>query len=508
MSNRQIIIGSIIVVLLFLMISKSIISIKLFEMRTELTHSQMMNYEFSSQALRKRYKELLFDSDNFDNEIRNTILDSLILNEEFTDSSTFLNRTEWIGMGLVNIIRFLSFKKFLDIEVDRWLIMHLQYAFQLEKDQKFKSAAKHYDILEKESIKLRKDDQSFILLHNAYCYAMMGRLTKAMEKLEYILENNPGTHFSDNALILNSILKEKHLESYRINSKLLNHEEKVKSLYESGLYSQVLEELKNRNDLNDEEAFMQARSFEKTGEDHEAIKAYLKLIERTDNLPIAKKSNRRLLIMGNFYSGGRTLTRIAESVAIKLSDERMVNNIKSCVALKKESLLLNNLNYLRINNSITKENAENIIQSIENLQSSISQENESFLLPNVNKKKFIKSSTKPLLLNTNRNGAEQVLFQILLIDQRSYNGYSLVRELDNFKILTTKYPIVFPIDLLESIELQKVNFDKNRIIEITTISNQKFAAKSIKFFSGIAKFNQNGTEQKLDQESIQSIRIK
>ncbi|MCE9499536.1 MAG: hypothetical protein K8R21_03405, partial [Leptospira sp.] len=64
----------------FAFVSQAILSIKMLEFRNQLTKSQIMNYEFSSKALREKFKEMLGHTEDIKAEIQANVLESSILN--------------------------------------------------------------------------------------------------------------------------------------------------------------------------------------------------------------------------------------------------------------------------------------------------------------------------------------------------------------------------------------------------------------------------------------------
>ena len=94
------------------MSSDAILSIKIRELQIQLSRYQTMNYEFSNQALRKKFQSLLYESNDVMDEVRNNSMDSYVLNQKinqeiihnFIDtlnvSDTIkLELKQWTGQG-------------------------------------------------------------------------------------------------------------------------------------------------------------------------------------------------------------------------------------------------------------------------------------------------------------------------------------------------------------------------------------------------------------------------
>ena len=60
----------------------------------------------------------------------------------------------------------------------------------------------------------------------------------------------------------------------------------------------------------------------------------MKLVGQTRNQDVAKKANRRLLMIGTFYRGGKEVNKIAENNAKKIGDEEVVKEIKRGESLR------------------------------------------------------------------------------------------------------------------------------------------------------------------------------
>jgi len=257
-----------------------------------------MNYEFSSQSLRKKFKQMLVENANIQDELLNSNLDSYVMNYKISSNDETLSEFELFGLGIVNSIRKMSFKPLLSLKENQKNAVKLQYAFLLERNQKFKEANKEYDSLEKDLSDSPGNDYSFLLLHNAYCLAIIGKRTEAISKLEQIIQTQPGSHFSESATIFIEILTDLDRKIEVFEKKELSQDELIRISFSSGLFLKTIELLKLKDNLSYSEKYMLGRSYEKTGDVLIATDIYKELVKQKEDLVTAKKANRRLLVIG------------------------------------------------------------------------------------------------------------------------------------------------------------------------------------------------------------------
>ena len=137
----------ILVILVFFISSKAIVSIKIQELRFYLTKEQLLNYELSSKVLKEKIKQMLLSKDDFTNEIRNNILESNIMNSQIGLSNAKLDYLDSYGLFIVNIVRFFSLKQPLTLLEDQNDMIQIQFAFYMERTRKFPLAVKKYEAI-------------------------------------------------------------------------------------------------------------------------------------------------------------------------------------------------------------------------------------------------------------------------------------------------------------------------------------------------------------------------
>lgn len=447
--------------LFFTIASEAILSVKMRELKLELSKSQMMNYEFSSQALRKKFKLMLVENISIKEELLNSSLDSYVMNSKLEEKKEELNNFEIFGLGIVNTIRKLSFKPFLNLQNNQRSIIRLQYAFYLEKNQKFKEALSLYNELENDSTIEPGNDSSFVLLHGAYCDALLGNRIEAITKLEKVISSQPGSHFADSAQILIEVLNDISAKTQRIENKNLTEEEKIDAYFSSGMYLKSLELLNTKENLNLKQEFQKARSLEKTGEVETSISIYKKLVNQKEDPEIAKKANRRLLLIGLAYEGGEEVSKFAEQKAIAMNDTETIIQVKESLELQKKSVILENIEKFKENQKTSNSDNEDspISDSFSKIESNLAESLKS-------QEKALQSIEKNIIENDN----SPKFIKIELVDGRIYRGSLLIRNEEELTLNLGKIDISFPISLVKKIDTETKS---KKPIYLNVIMNSK-----------------------------------
>lgn len=495
MSRNIIVIIILLLLVFFSLASQAILRVKLKELKMELTKSQIMNYEFSSQSLRKKFKQMLVENANIQDELLNSNLDSYVMNYKISSNDDSLNEFELFGLGIVNSIRKMSFKPLLSLKENQKNAVKLQYAFLLERNQKFREANKEYDSLEKDLSDSPGNDYSFLLLHNAYCLAIIGKRTEALSKLEQIIQTQPGSHFSESATIFIEILTDLDRKIEVFEKKELSQDELIRISFSSGLFLKTIELLKLKDNLSYSEKYMLGRSYEKTGDVLIATDIYKELVKQKEDLVTAKKANRRLLVIGMAYDGGKEISKLAKEKAVQLKDTVIVQKINDNLKLQKENLILENIKIVK---NLEKEESSEITfldDKILEIEKEINRD-----IPIVEEEKentIVKEERRKQLL-------------IKLNDGRSYKGYSLIKNGRSIVLNNGKFDIILPLSLIKVINIDPINNlnTNSNFMEVVFVNNQSINATAIQ--SGqdslIAKVFGKNTNKEI-KEFI-SIRIK
>ncbi len=333
--------------------SQAIVGVKLQELRFGIMRDQLMNYELSSQTLRERLKQMFLSKDDYLQEVKVNILESGIMNSETKGIDIEMGWRDKFGLAVINTVRTLNFKPFLELEEQQKTIIRLQFAFYMERTRKFSLASKKYDELEDSLEGSLADEHAFTLLHHGYCLVMMGERDKAFVKLRKTTDFFPGTHYAENAELLMSFLVDGDKRRAEFENTNKNPEERLIASFQAGDYESTLKTLETLPNLTKDQSYIKARSMEELGRTSNAVKEYIQLVKQQENKEVAIRANRRLLLIGNFYQENKSLVEFSKSEATKLGDNKAVAQIE-----EGKSLVLKPIIIEKILNSETPSNAD------------------------------------------------------------------------------------------------------------------------------------------------------
>ena len=172
--------------------TQSVVGSKLLELQIHIEKDAIQNFELSSQVLEMRFRRQTSSKDDIDTEIQEYAVASQILNEAEPE----ILKISWFeqgGIAIVNSVRLLSFKPLIDFWKERKLLLLLKYAFYLERHRRTREAKQEYQVfLEAGDTERGSDIYTFALLHQAYCYFLMGNFKVSAKNIALVLEDAPG----------------------------------------------------------------------------------------------------------------------------------------------------------------------------------------------------------------------------------------------------------------------------------------------------------------------------
>ncbi|MCE9501996.1 MAG: CDC27 family protein, partial [Leptospira sp.] len=367
------------------------------------------------------------------------------LNFDKINISSRLDLNETMGLIIVNVVRKLSLKSFIRIVDEQDKLTRLQYAFLLERNQRCKLASEKYKELEADLHE--SDDLAFVMLHGGYCLAITGEKTKAIEKLDKIIKSNPGTHFSDSAEILISILLESEKKKKEIQANFTDDHQIAKAYYQAGQYSEAFLKFDSIQSLSMRERYMKARSMEKIGKTQEAITEYFSLSEQKEDLPVAKEANRRLLVLGKIYDAGEKVTKIAEKKADQLKDTQLLSLVKEGADLKLQSIVMEKIKKEEAK-PVSRDEQKNPEEQVPNI--AIKNEMEIVLPKSIEKRvrEIEKLEEEP------KSPANRMV--VYLSDGRIIKGMSFIIRKSEVVVDTTQFEMSFPLSMLERVDTEGI----------------------------------------------------
>lgn len=328
---------------LLYVVSNSIVTVTVMQLRYQLTRERLLNYELSSRVLEARFRQMLESRDDYSSEIEMNVLESSILNFEEDKTRMELTPFQVAGLIIVNGVRALSFKSFLSLSEDQQKLLMLQYAFYLERNRRYPIAAEKYSSLESELKNGNPEDYGFVLLHNGYSHAMIGKEDVALKKLEAVMEKFPGSHYSTTASLLYNLILEGQKKSKEIETQYNTEQAKGVAYFQTGNYAKAIEKLEKAERLEAPDEYYLSRSYEETGQMKSAVDGYVKLARQNEDQGIAKQANRRLLMIGSFYGGGKEISEFAEKKAEELGDEEIVKEVSEGKEMQLKPVVIEKL---------------------------------------------------------------------------------------------------------------------------------------------------------------------
>ncbi|MCB1143541.1 MAG: hypothetical protein H7A24_11365 [Leptospiraceae bacterium] len=498
----------ILVILVFFISSKAIVSIKIQELRFYLTKEQLLNYELSSKVLKEKIKQMLLSKDDFTNEIRNNILESNIMNSQIGLSNAKLDYLDSYGLFIVNIVRFFSLKQPLTLLEDQNDMIQIQFAFYMERTRKFPLAVKKYEAISERFQRVETNENGFVMLHHGFCLAMMGNTEGAIAKLQDAEDTFRGTHFADNARILINVLLDGQKRVKELESKPIPVEKKANILYENGKYAETLETLNKIQNRNNGQNFMRARSLEELGQSGEAINEYIKLVEQKKDEDVAKKANRRLLLIGSIYDNNKELTDYSKKNAEKLGDQEVVKQVEAGKNLIAKAQIIETLTKKQeetgeVDPTLDVAELEELKKEFEKIvfedKKEKSETIESYLPPPI-------QEPKPVVVVVREPDFALLMFK--LIDGRVLIGSSADFGEDKISLESGDFAVSIPDTVLADIEFDRIPKYETTKISIETKSGKIETGERVYRFDEVWKIQKGTEEIEIDRAEVKKITVK
>ncbi|MBP9887218.1 MAG: hypothetical protein KBF93_13030 [Leptospiraceae bacterium] len=510
MQRKILILFFLLLLIFFGLASRAIVDVKLQELRFQLTKEQLLNYELSSKVLKDKIRQMMLSKDDYTNEIKVNILESSVMNAQLGETDTKLSLLEKFGLGIVNVVRVISTKSPLTLEEDQNDMMKIQFGFYMERTRKFATAVKKYQELEKSLTNKESDEYGFVMLHSGFCIAMMGDTKGAIAKLRETEDLFVGSHFADNARILINVLLEGERKLNDINSGTKTETERAALLYETGQYKETLSQLEKIENRSNDQNYMRARSLEELGQTSKAIAEYLSLVEKKEiDKEIAKKANRRLLLIGSIYEKNEDLTDYSKSNAQKLGDTDIVKKVDEGSALILNSNIVEKLT----NDSQTNADPE-VAQEFQELKKEL----ETIKLKETEERKESTEKVEkevavirkdPVVEEEKFDSPYNLTMKLTLSDGRSILGKTIVFEEAKINVTLDTFSSKLPATLLSEIVVNNNPNLKNPPIQIE-LKNGKtsYGFKIVRDSDESFKLKNKSSETSIDEDSIQRILIR
>lgn len=211
----------------------------------------------------------------------------------------------------------------------------LEAAYFFERSRKYDKAIEIYTRGLAGS-KLSNEVSATLLLHRGFCASLTGDYRKAKEDFSSaaaLVPESEEAHVATKLRELTQGLEDQvrlakesmaaPAQAGRQLFLLANYAEAAKSLQKAILSSATDSAAKLQS------RYLYARSQEELGQDSDAVNTYRQVIQAAPNSEEAKKANRRLYVLGKFYSNDEDLAKSALKKIEQYQDFKFINSLKS-----------------------------------------------------------------------------------------------------------------------------------------------------------------------------------
>ncbi|MEO6097014.1 MAG: AgmX/PglI C-terminal domain-containing protein [Fibrobacteria bacterium] len=235
----------------------------------------------------------------------------------------------------IGAVGFILGKKKAKLAMPNLVQRDLEAAYYFERSRKYDKAIEIYTKGLAGS-KLSPEIRATLLLHRGFCASLTGEYAKAKADFSRTEALVPETEEARVAVKLRALTqgledqvrlardsKQAPFQTGRQLFLLANYAEAAKSLQKviAGATSDSGERIQSR--------YLYARSQEELGQDSDAVLTYRSVIQSAPNSEEAKKSNRRLYVLGKYYSNDEDLAKSALKKIETYQDFKFINSLKS-----------------------------------------------------------------------------------------------------------------------------------------------------------------------------------
>ncbi len=269
------------------------------------------------------------------------------------------------ALYLINFNRFLLGKESIRDYIDQDSVSYIEIAYYYERNNYYTKALENYE----KALATGNLDRSIrasIMLHQGFCYALLGDYEKAKNHYNRIIN----TYSSESVAITATILL-RYLEGFHSeHKKILNMEKdsisKSEKLYKLLAYKESLAVL-NKEESSAKPSqlarirYYKARCYNELGRTKKSVNTYLRVITSSPASEYARLSNRRIYIIGSRLSNDNNIKKTAVKLNSVLKDEILDSMIIRETNIKSDITPEIDINKIKI--------AEDLAGKIKNLLS-------------------------------------------------------------------------------------------------------------------------------------------
>ncbi|MCU0609901.1 MAG: TonB family protein [Chitinispirillaceae bacterium] len=233
---------------------------------------------------------------------------------------------------LVNGTRLLLGKPIVNTKKDDKIIEVLEFGYFWERTRKYDEAIKIYDNVVKTG-GVDPAIKAAVLVHKAFCLSMQGNYSGSKVIYEQVINLYPNTEAGILAWKLLDFIEEMERHRQTIEGTDISGIEKAKQFY---LFMDYRNAIKNLSlflrtgpsrELVCEARYFKGRSHEELGETEDAIREYQDVVRTCPNSQWGKETNRRLLMLGEFYEQRQGIADEAKRQLEAYQDEVFLSSV-------------------------------------------------------------------------------------------------------------------------------------------------------------------------------------
>ncbi len=235
----------------------------------------------------------------------------------------------------IGAVGFILGKKKTAATVPKLVQRDLEAAYFFERSRKYDKAIAIYS----ESLKdenLSNDVAATLLLHRGFCYGLTGDYKHAKEDYDRAARLVPESEEAHVASRLREMTQALEDQVALAKSSQSTPAQAGKQLFLLANYAEAAKSLAKAiaNPATDsvsriQSRYLYGRSQEELGQDSDAVLTYRQLMQGDPSSEEAKKANRRLYVLGKFYSNDEELAKTALKKIEQYQDFKFINSLKS-----------------------------------------------------------------------------------------------------------------------------------------------------------------------------------